>query len=312
MSEVSIKPESAEEPAEDVPVFKIARDGDVAFEVFLGTAKTKIHVLVSSHRLSAASAVFNAMFNSNFKEGVGRTSADAGSGKPFVIPLPEDDATALLALCNIIHGKVDAVPKSPSIPEIHSLAVLGDKMTAVLLGYFLREYWLGILGLFWISPNSLNMGFFTTTYSVKREKSLLLIHECIENTLAELLEHGQNGEVLHYLDELRKFGLFPLAKEHKDNSILSICVSIYFLNQTLEPSLSAIDLSMMCKKLRKILDTKLGLCLDCIKTDGDSACDNKCSAHKVKKRMPPTAPADTGTPSHGSLDGADIPNSRRS
>ncbi|KAK2751745.1 hypothetical protein FQN55_009186 [Onygenales sp. PD_40] len=116
--------------SEKIPVFRVAEDdGDIAFEVFLqGTAKTKVHVLVSSHRLSAASPVFNAMFNSNFREGVGRTRANAGSGKPFVIPLPEDDAIAIALLCGIIHGKVnDVVETNPSVSELYSLAVLGDK-----------------------------------------------------------------------------------------------------------------------------------------------------------------------------------------
>ncbi|KAK2779887.1 hypothetical protein FQN52_002367 [Onygenales sp. PD_12] len=326
MSEVSIKPESAEEPAEDVPVFKIARDGDVAFEVFLGTAKTKIHVLVSSHRLSAASTVFNAMFNSNFREGVGRTRANAGSGKPFVVPLPEDDAMAIVLLCGIIHGKVnDVVETNSSVSELYSLAILGDKYACTER----LSYWMAIgLGVKSLLPGRHNIQDIWTllrvayiqndscaferlsaeiltrhpgtildlpelaehglvhhnilgAFQVKREKALLRLHACIERFLEEILCHGQNDQVLHYLNQLRKIGLFPLAAAHQHRSISSILESISNLELP-NPKIMSIRVRWITENLSATMQENLGLCLICIKMDGYSGFENKCSRHAPK------------------------------
>ncbi|KAK2802232.1 hypothetical protein FQN50_007412 [Emmonsiellopsis sp. PD_5] len=343
---IAFPPQSCDE----IPVLRIVQDGDVAFEVFLGNAKAKIHVLVSSQRMRMASSVFNDIFNSNFRyENLGVTRAFTGSGHHLVVSLPEDDAVALVTLCNIIHGKTNDIPKTPSVSELYSLAVLGHKyscteMLSVLMKSWMEEectflrhidsgdLWM-LLHVAYIQNNSYAFKSLSrqillhnagptldvpelaghglvhhktlAAFQVKREKSLLLVHECLQSFLEELLKHGQKDEVLRYLDRLRVIGLFPLAKAYKDTPLSFLFEQLSCLD-VINPSLNrrrvATRLSEIQAELGKIRDTELSLCLDCIKAEMDSTCENKCSGHDGKEDVPPTAPGNASTQPYNIFD----------
>jgi hypothetical protein len=86
-------------------------------------------LLVSSHALSLASPVFEAMFNGNFSEG-----QELSAASPRKVALPEDDPEALILLCRITHMQIDDVPDQVSPEKLADFAILCDKyqcLTAV-------------------------------------------------------------------------------------------------------------------------------------------------------------------------------------
>ncbi len=84
--------------AEDkASLISIDRNGDTLLEV--SGREGKILLLLSSQVLTLASPLFAAMFKSHFKEGLNN---DSKSAKP-PIPLLDDNAEAVIVLCNAIH-----------------------------------------------------------------------------------------------------------------------------------------------------------------------------------------------------------------
>lgn len=79
-------------------------------------------ILVSSKHMSFASPVFKAMLTGDFREAVelrekGRTE----------IPLPDDDADAMIMLVKVIHGRLTSVSKYPDLILLTKIAILVDK-----------------------------------------------------------------------------------------------------------------------------------------------------------------------------------------
>ena len=79
-------------------------------------------ILVSSKILTLVSPVFDVMRNGKFREGQLQLSAQ----DPPVLDLPEDDATAMLLLCQILHHRPETRSRS-HIPAIAKTSSLGDK-----------------------------------------------------------------------------------------------------------------------------------------------------------------------------------------
>jgi hypothetical protein len=97
-------------------------NGDVILE--LSSPDGKKNLLVSSRVLSLASPVFRAMFASRFKEGLSNHSIPEC---PHVIHLPEDDAEAFTILCNVLHFRVDEIPRQPDLICLQNIANICDK-----------------------------------------------------------------------------------------------------------------------------------------------------------------------------------------
>lgn len=85
-------------------------------------SQRETRVRCSSKHLSLASPVFKAMFSSNFKE-----SAVLQSTGTLNVPLPDDDATPLLILLNIIHGQTKEIPQEMDLYMLTRIAIMVDK-----------------------------------------------------------------------------------------------------------------------------------------------------------------------------------------
>lgn len=88
-----------------------------------GWRKTSTGLLQGSDS-KLASPVFAKMFNSQFKEGLGNNHPTPA--KP-PIPLPDDNAEAVVVLCNVIHLRTSEVPKKLALNCLTDLAVICDK-----------------------------------------------------------------------------------------------------------------------------------------------------------------------------------------
>jgi hypothetical protein len=124
-------------PKDEVTVVNFYPNADIILEV--GRPDGKTHLLVASCCLALASPVFNKMLDSQFREGVDNRSTP---GRPFLIPLPEDDADALTLLCNVIHHRMDDVARSPSLTCLKSLAIVCDKYDCASVFAAWGELWL--------------------------------------------------------------------------------------------------------------------------------------------------------------------------
>jgi hypothetical protein len=99
----------------------IDKRGDVRLEL-VTDGKRVGSLLVSSHVLSLASPVFEAMFNGNFAEGQGLSAA-----LPKSVALPDDDPNAVTLFCEITHMQLANTTDTVSISRLADLAVLCDK-----------------------------------------------------------------------------------------------------------------------------------------------------------------------------------------
>ncbi|KAH4420349.1 hypothetical protein HBI70_043150 [Parastagonospora nodorum] len=99
----------------------IDKRGDVLLEL-MTNGKRVGSLLVSSHVLSLASPVFEAMFNGNFAEGQVLSAA-----LPKSVALPDDDPDAVTLFCKITHMKVANATDTISISRLADLAILCDK-----------------------------------------------------------------------------------------------------------------------------------------------------------------------------------------
>lgn len=77
---------------------------------------------VSSRHLALASRVFRAMFDGGFQEGIIPDNHQLRK-----VPLPEDDAQAMMVLLNIIYGLSREIPRTIDLQQLTAIAVLVDK-----------------------------------------------------------------------------------------------------------------------------------------------------------------------------------------
>ncbi|KAM7216803.1 hypothetical protein V8F06_007780 [Rhypophila decipiens] len=121
--------------SEPVPETTVnAPDGDVIFVV---GAAPKARLRVYSRILSAGSSVFSAMFNGNWAEG-----KDLSSACPKEIELPEDNPTAILIICRILHHQNNQVPESLGADMILKVVVHAEKYDLITAVRFVTSYWL--------------------------------------------------------------------------------------------------------------------------------------------------------------------------
>lgn len=99
----------------------IAPYGDIILVV--GEEKARGKLRVSSAVLTVQSPVFAAMLGPHFREGQGQASTQA----PKEILLPDDPATAMSDLCNLLHLKTPAALMCPGAWSILKLAKAIDK-----------------------------------------------------------------------------------------------------------------------------------------------------------------------------------------
>ncbi|KAM0419074.1 hypothetical protein ACHAPT_012013 [Fusarium lateritium] len=85
-------------------------------------------ILVSSKILSTTSPVFQAMLDGRFLEGVQLShSKISPNQEPFRLSLPDDDYTAMLLLCKVLHFKFKGIPEQPRTSLLLALAGVCDK-----------------------------------------------------------------------------------------------------------------------------------------------------------------------------------------
>ena len=101
-------------------ILDIAPNGDVILVVDQDAAQKKLRV--HSFALSMASKVFAAMFGSQFAEG-----QRLNSTYPKDVPLPEDDADAMVTICSVLHYRYELIKDHLNIDTIYDIAVCADK-----------------------------------------------------------------------------------------------------------------------------------------------------------------------------------------
>ncbi|KAK5674105.1 hypothetical protein LTS10_013150 [Elasticomyces elasticus] len=101
----------------------IDADGDVVLEA-MGDEGTVTRFRVSSKVLSLASAVFDRMFHSGFKEDV---RATARALPLQSIPLMDDDEEALGTILYAIHYRSEKTAGNPSVQLLARVGILCDK-----------------------------------------------------------------------------------------------------------------------------------------------------------------------------------------
>ncbi|KAF2209640.1 hypothetical protein CERZMDRAFT_100423 [Cercospora zeae-maydis SCOH1-5] len=116
-------------------VQQLAPNGDVKLICSSAATEWSTEIIVSSVVLSLASPVFKVMLGPHFKEG-----ATLASGEKLELPLPDDDAQAMLTICQVIHMRaVSCSP--PTAKQLLNIALLADKYDCRLaLSYAMGEW----------------------------------------------------------------------------------------------------------------------------------------------------------------------------
>lgn len=111
--------------------YDIAPTGDIILVVGEEETRLRVHSLC----MRTASTVFDAMFGPHFWEG---QPSDGGS--PKEIPVPDDDANAMIFICNVIHHRNDVLPDVLQPAELADIALAADKYDCLLtLKYAMSE-----------------------------------------------------------------------------------------------------------------------------------------------------------------------------
>ncbi|KAE8844230.1 hypothetical protein HRS9122_05333 [Pyrenophora teres f. teres] len=113
--------ESSSPKEHAAPTIVLAKRGDVLLELS-DNGKVWDILLVSSHVLSLASPVFDAMFNGNFTEGQGLSSAS-----PKKVALPDDDPESMTLFCKLVHMQTTELEYGISFDLLADLAIVCDK-----------------------------------------------------------------------------------------------------------------------------------------------------------------------------------------
>jgi hypothetical protein len=98
-------------------------------------------IRVCSSVLKSASKYFRVLFGPNFAEG-----QDLDSNNPKEVSMPDDNAHALEIICNVIHLRNDAVPRSLSPKDIFEIAIAADKFDCVVALKYAGAIWLNPKG----------------------------------------------------------------------------------------------------------------------------------------------------------------------
>ena len=139
----------------------IDADGDVYLELL------NLELRVSSKALSMASQVFNAMFNSGFQEGL-----NLANNETCRIPLPDDDAAAMTALCILIHHQEPTTFESEmDSRRLRSLSILADKYACKGAVRLWADVWIGRL---------------SSEYEVSREDEKILVDALLVSYILDL------------------------------------------------------------------------------------------------------------------------------
>ncbi|RSM06191.1 hypothetical protein CEP52_005869 [Fusarium oligoseptatum] len=100
-------------------------------------------LLVSSKILSNASPVFQAMLDGRFLEGVQLSNSKASPDRePYRLLLPDDDYTAMLLLCRVLHFKFKGIPDQPRSNLLLALAGVCDKYQCTQTLKYCGALWL--------------------------------------------------------------------------------------------------------------------------------------------------------------------------
>ena len=113
--------------------YDIAPTGDTILVVGKKETRLRVHSLC----MRTASTVFDAMFGPHFFEG---QSSDGVL--PKETPMPDDDAKALITICNVIHHRNDMLPDVLQPTELADVALAADKYDCVLALKYAMNQWL--------------------------------------------------------------------------------------------------------------------------------------------------------------------------
>ncbi len=96
----------------ELPTIYLDTDGDLRLRVGSETGDGVQDFVVCSRTMGRSSPVWKAMLFGGFKE-------SRPTEGEWVVPLPEEQPKALLAVLNIIHGIFTKVPNSPPVLSLH-------------------------------------------------------------------------------------------------------------------------------------------------------------------------------------------------
>lgn len=125
------------EASDTEPVLASAYDIAPTGDTILVVGKKETRLRVHSLCLRTASTVFDAMFGPHFLEG--QTSDGV---LPKVIPMPDDDARALITICSVIHHRNDIFPDVLQPTDLADVALAADKYDCVLALKYAMYQWL--------------------------------------------------------------------------------------------------------------------------------------------------------------------------
>lgn len=121
-------------------------------------------------------------------------------------------------------------------------------------------------------------------FTARKAEIMLSLLEVIESPITELLEAtSHSSEVcLRYLRELERQKLYPWTNLRQHQSISVICDSVLAWDKVNPARITT--WKSLCKEnnIKKMLQEGIaaiegiGLCLDCVKTDGKSAREGQC------------------------------------
>lgn len=80
------------------------------------------------------------MLDGRFLEGVALSDTKT-SAKPYLLPLPDDDAQAVTLLCKLLHFDIADIPDRPSPQSLEYLAFACDKYNCLLTLQYCGSIW---------------------------------------------------------------------------------------------------------------------------------------------------------------------------
>lgn len=116
---------------------KVAPDGDLILLPMEERSGIQVHSLM----LISASSVFKVMLSDQFSEGRRLRESDKA---PMRLELPEDDYSAVLNACWILHGQ-DGKMRNLTAKGVEKLAILIDKYDMSERFFFAMAYWMKAL-----------------------------------------------------------------------------------------------------------------------------------------------------------------------
>ena len=124
----------ASEPANtSLDMYCIAPVGDIVLVVGNQGTRLRVHSVCMRN----VSKVFDAMFGPHFSKG-----QPSSGGSPKEIAMPDDDASAMTIVCNVIHHRNDVLPDVLEASELVQLALVADKYDCALTLRYVMIQWL--------------------------------------------------------------------------------------------------------------------------------------------------------------------------